>query len=257
MRDDQQRSPDVSVIIPAYRASRDIANALASVFAQTFANFEVIVVDDGSPDRDELAVAIAPYRSRIRYIEQSNQGAGAARNAAIRIAHGRYLAFLDADDRWEPDFLRGQVWYLEANPNVTVVYCDAMRSGETALAGRRYMEAAPSKGVTLISLIAQRCNIILSTVVARREAIVGAGLFDESLRRGQEFELWLRLVLGGARIEYRNARPGRTSGSLDRPLWRSGHRDPARDRRPRSIRARAHHARAWAHCFADPDDDVD
>src|SRR5262245_56433028 len=76
----------VSVIIPAYRASREIPDALASVFAQTFADFEVIVVDDGSPDRDALAAAIEPYRSRIHYLAQPNAGAGAARNAAIRAA---------------------------------------------------------------------------------------------------------------------------------------------------------------------------
>ena len=204
MRTDRQRSPAVSVIIPAYQASRYIAAALASVFAQTYRNFEVIVVDDGSPDREQLVAALAPYRSRVQYIEHtSNLGAGAARNAGIRLARGRYLAFLDADDRWRPDFLRCQVAHLDANPDATLVYCDALLSGETPLAGRRYMQAAPSQGeVTLISLIEQRCNIILSTVVTRRAVIVAAGLFDESLRRGQDFELWLRLALAGAVIGY-------------------------------------------------------
>ena len=195
--------PAVSVIIPAYRCSRDIPDALDSVFAQTFSNFEVIVVNDGSPDHDELVAALAPYQSRIRYVEQPNLGAGAARNTAIRLSRGRYLAFLDADDRWEPDFLRRQVWYLDANPQTRLVYCDAILSGETPLAGQRYMQAAPSEGaVTLVSLIEQRCNIILSTVVARRQAIVSVGLFNDSLRRGQDFELWLRLALAGVRMEY-------------------------------------------------------
>jgi len=203
MRNDRERLPAVSVIIPAFCASRDIPDALASVFAQTFSDFEVVVVDDGSPDREALVEAIAPYRLRIRYIEQSNQGAGAARNAAIRIARGRYLAFLDADDRWTPDFLRQQVGYLDAHVDVALVYGDAMLSGETPLAGRRYMEAAPSDGeVTLIALIEQRCNILLSTVVARRKTILAAGLFDEALRRGQDFELWLRVALAGERIAY-------------------------------------------------------
>ena len=97
--------PAVSVIIPAFRASRDIAEALTSVFAQTFADFEVVLVDDGSPDAAELETAIAPFRSRIHFITQPNQGAGAARNTAIRASTGRFLAFLDADDRWLPDFL--------------------------------------------------------------------------------------------------------------------------------------------------------
>ena len=97
--------PAVSVIIPAYRASRDIADALASVFSQTFTDFEVVVVDDGSPDAAELEVAVAPFRDRIRFIVQPNRGAGAARNTAIRASTGRLLAFLDADDRWTADFL--------------------------------------------------------------------------------------------------------------------------------------------------------
>src|SRR5262245_41583681 len=100
---DREMSPAVSVIIPAYRASRDIADALDSVFAQRFSNFEVVLVDDGSPDGDELVAAIEPYRSRIEFMRQPNQGAGAARNAGIRVACGRYLAFLDSDDRWEPE----------------------------------------------------------------------------------------------------------------------------------------------------------
>jgi glycosyltransferase involved in cell wall biosynthesis len=204
MRTSRATQAAVSVIIPAYRASREIPDALDSVFAQTLANIEVIIVDDGSPDRDELIAAIRPYRSRIRYIAQADAGAGAARNAAIRVARGRYLAFLDADHRWEPDFLRRQVSHLDAHPDAALVYCDALLSGETAIAGRRYMQAAPSDGeVTLLSLIEQRCNIILSTVVARRQAIVAVGLFNEGLRRGQDFELWLRLALAGARIDYR------------------------------------------------------
>jgi glycosyltransferase involved in cell wall biosynthesis len=197
-------TPSVSVVIPAYLASDDITVALDSVFAQKFSDFEVVVINDGSPDTPKLERALAPYASRLRYMAfAENRGAGAARNAAIREAKGAYLAFLDADDRWSPGFLRRQVRHLETRPNCDLVYCDAMLSGESPLAGRRFMETAPSEGdVSLRSLIQQRCNIILSTVVARRDAIVNCGLFDETLRRGQDFELWLRLAHGGARIEY-------------------------------------------------------
>ena len=123
--------PAVSVIIPAFRASRDIADALASVFAQTFTDFEVVLVDDGSPDAAELEAAIAPFRSRIHFIAQPNHGAGAARNTAIRASTGRLLAFLDADDRWLPDFLARQVALLESDRHCALVYCDALLSGDT------------------------------------------------------------------------------------------------------------------------------
>jgi len=197
------RGPAVSVIIPAYRASGDIAVALDSVFAQTFPHFEVIVINDGSPDTAELEVALEPYRSRIRYIVQPNRGAGAARNAGIRASRARHVAFLDADDRWAPDFLTRQLSYLHSRPGCDLVYADALVSGESPLAGRRFMDTAPSDGdVTLLSLVEQRCNIVLSTVVVRRAAIVDAGLFDETLRRGQDFELWLRLAWHGATLGY-------------------------------------------------------
>jgi glycosyltransferase involved in cell wall biosynthesis len=197
------RTPRVSIIIPAYRASREIAAALDSVFAQTVADFEVVVVNDGSPDTTELETALGPYASRIRYIAQENGGAGAARNTGIRETSGSYIAFLDADDRWLPDFLERQVSHLDVHPECDAVYCDALITGESPLAGRRFMDTAPSIGdVTLQSLIAQRCNIILSTVVARRKAIAGVGLFDATIRRGQDFELWLRLAHHGATIHY-------------------------------------------------------
>jgi glycosyltransferase involved in cell wall biosynthesis len=203
MRQTNVERPAVSVIIPAYRASRDIADALGSVFAQTFTDFEVVVVDDGSPDAAELEAAVAPFRSRIQFIVQPNRGAGAARNTGIRASHGRLLAFLDADDRWTPDFLARQVALLESDRRCAVVYCDALLSGETPLAGRRFMETSPSTGeVSLVSLIQQRCNIALSTVVARRRPLVAAGLFDETLRRGQDFELWLRLAWRGESFAY-------------------------------------------------------
>jgi glycosyltransferase involved in cell wall biosynthesis len=196
--------PAVSIVIPAYRASGDIAVALESVFAQTFDSFEVLVVNDGSPDSGELEAALAPYRERIRYFAQPNRGAGAARNTAIRAARGRYVAFLDADDCWVPEFLVLQTGYLEAHSACGLVYADAYLSGESpSLSGRRFMETSPSAGdVTLISLIEQRCNVLLSTVVVRRELLLEAGLFDESLRRGHDFDLWLRLALRGVQIRY-------------------------------------------------------
>jgi glycosyltransferase involved in cell wall biosynthesis len=219
----------VSVIVPAFGAGAGVADALASVFAQTFADFDVIVVDDGSPDTAELEAAVAPFRSRIQFVVQANRGAAAARNAAIRASSGRLLAFLDADDRWMPDFLARQVALLESDRRCALVYCDALISGDTMLAGRRFMETAPSDGeVTLVSLIQQRCNIVLSTVVARRRPLVDAGLFDETLRRGQDFELWLRLSWRGAAMAYhrevlaeRRVRAQGLSGDAVRTLERA------------------------------------
>ncbi len=199
----QTSSPRVSVVVPAYRASAFIDGTLESVFRQTFSDFEVVVVNDGSPDTPALERVLAPYAPRIRYIVQQNRGAGGARNSGIRAAGGDYIALLDADDRWADEFLQRQVWYLDAHRECDLVYCDATISGESHLAGRRFMDRAPSEGdATLLALIEQRCNIMLSTVVARRSALIDAGLFDEGIRRGQDFDLWLRLAHRGAAIHY-------------------------------------------------------
>jgi glycosyltransferase involved in cell wall biosynthesis len=196
-----ETQPRISIVIPAFNSARDIAVALDSVFAQSLHDIEVIVVNDGSDDTEMLEVALEPYVSRLHYLMQTNQGAGAARNAALRVARGEYIAFLDADDRWLPGFLSEQVGYLDAHAACGLVYCDAQITGESPLAGQAFSVQAPSDGpVTLLSLIQQTCNIPLSTVVMRRKDIVSAGLFDVSLRRGQDFELWLRLAARGVQM---------------------------------------------------------
>jgi GT2 family glycosyltransferase len=163
----------------------------------------VIVVNDGSPDTAALEAALIPYRHRIHYIAQENRGAGAARNAGIAVARGRYVAFLDADDRWMPPFLAHQVAFLEAYGDIDLVYTDAVVSGASVPAGRLFSTTAPScPDVTLENLIAQRCNVILSTVMMRRAPLLAAGGFDETLRRGQDFDLWLRLAHSGVRLAY-------------------------------------------------------
>jgi glycosyltransferase involved in cell wall biosynthesis len=193
----------VSVIIPAFRAAGYIAHTLSSVFTQSYTDVEVILINDGSPDTPQLVEAIAPWRERVVYLEQENAGAGAARNAGLAAARGAWVAFLDADDRWLPGFLEAQVRFLEAHPEYDVVYADARITGDTPLAGKRFMDTTPSEGaVSFRSLLTLECTVLTSTVVARRSAIVDAGGFDASLRRGQDCDLWLRLAHRGVRIAY-------------------------------------------------------
>lgn len=197
-------SPKVSVVIPAYGIADFIEESLASVFAQTFTDFEVIVVNDGSPDTEKFEQEIEPFRDKIVYLKQENRGAAAARNAAIRAASGEFLAFLDGDDLWLPDFLASQIEFIERG-NFDLVYADAEFFGQDVPAGKTYMQFSKSNGkVTTESLISWECNVITSGTVARRKAIVEGGLFDESpnFRRGQDFEMWFRLAKGGGKIGY-------------------------------------------------------
>lgn len=194
--------PLVSVIIPAYQIAPYIAETLDSVFAQTTKDFEVIVVNDGSPDTDELERALAPYHDRIRYVRQENRGAGAARNRGVQDAHGEFVAFLDGDDLWLSDYLEKQLKFAREG-GYDLVYADALLFGESPVAGKTYMQTAPSEGaVTFVSLLRNDCNVITSGVVARRNALIEAGLFDESLRNAQDFEMWTRMAKRGARLAY-------------------------------------------------------
>ena len=209
--------PAVSVIMPAYRSAAYIAEALDSVFAQTFRDFEIVVVNDGSPDTEELERVLASYRGRIVYLKQENRGVSAARNAAIRAARAPLVAMLDPDDLWEPEYLEVQVGMMRADPTLDLLYPNALIFGDAAHAGRTYMEVNPSEGdVTFEGLLTQQCTIV-NYVIARREAVVAAGWFDESLRRSEDFDLWLRILCRGGRIAYHRrvlARYRRHAGSL-------------------------------------------
>src|SRR5688500_5656559 len=195
-------APSVSVVIPAYNVAPYIAETLESVFSQTFKDFEVVIVNDGSPDTDELERALAPYRERICYIRQENRGASGARNSAVREARGEFVAVLHGGDLWMPNYLEKQVGFWRAG-GYDLSYADALLFGDSPLAGKTFMDTSPSHGpVTFKSLIRYECNIITSGVVARRAKIVEAGLFHESLRNAQDFEMWTRLLRFGGRIGY-------------------------------------------------------
>jgi len=199
-------APAVSVIIPAYNVAAFIGETLDSVFAQTFTDYEVIVINDGSPDTVEFERAIEPYRERMRYLHQENGGASSARNAGLRIAAGKFIAFLDADDKWSPDYLGAQLQFIREQ-GCDLVCADAMITGDSPDAGQTYMEtlmdSAPATGeVTFLQLVSAEKSLITSGVVARRDQILDVGLFDLTLRNAQDFDLWLRLARHGARLAY-------------------------------------------------------
>jgi len=189
--------PAVSIVIPAYNAADCIANALTSVFAQTWTDYEVIVVDDGSNDAAALAIAVEPWCDRIRVHRQANAGAGAARNRALSLARGRYVAFLDADDEWLPDFLERQMRILEGE-HCEFVWSDGWIRGITALNGRLYFDTTGSRESPCFrTLVQQTCTVLTSSVVARRRAVDAVRGFDARIRRGQDWDMWLRMAHQG------------------------------------------------------------
>jgi len=190
---------DVSVIIAAYQAADTIERALASIATQTLKPREVVVVDDGSTD-DTLEAAVA-FRSHMNGIalhifrSDENQGAGAARNRAIRESTQPYLAFLDADDEWLPEKLTRSMAVLKESGAVLVAHDYITGQGEEGRASvlhhhceRRFREGDPFVGLYRKGYIAS-CS-----VVCERAAVINAGGFDPGLRNAQDFDLWLAML---------------------------------------------------------------
>jgi glycosyltransferase involved in cell wall biosynthesis len=197
------KMPVVSVIIPAYNVADYIGVALASVFGQSYTDFEVIVINDGSTDGERLELAMRPYLPRIIYLQQQNRGPSAARNLGIRHARGEYLAFLDSDDSWLPEYLTEQIEFLRSESSLDMVYSDALFLGNTAAAGKTFMELCPSHGpVTFESLLLEETQVITSGTIVSRQRVVEAGLFDENILCAEDHDLWLRIAYLGGKIDY-------------------------------------------------------
>jgi glycosyltransferase involved in cell wall biosynthesis len=190
-------SPTVSVIVPAYNIAPFIAETIDSVLAQTFQDFEIVVVNDASDDTPALIEALRPYRDRITYLEQPRGGAAKARNTAIAASGGEWLAFLDGDDLWVPEFLQVQLDRLRAAPDAVLIWADSQPFGGAPNAPTLMQSEPPSGECDATALLVGRCVVFTSTTVASRQVVVEVGSFDESLFRGEDFDLWLRVARRG------------------------------------------------------------
>jgi GT2 family glycosyltransferase len=159
-------------------------------------------VNDGSDDHETLERLLESHPLPIIYLSQENRGVSAARNAAIKIGRGEFYAQLDSDDQWTPDYLEVQLGILNDNPDIALVYPNATIIGDAYQDEIKFMEISPSNGeVSFETLVQQKCTVMTS-VTARMSVIRDAGMFDESLRSCEDFDLWLRIVKSGGRIVY-------------------------------------------------------
>jgi len=182
--------PKVSVIIPTYNSAQFITETLESVFAQTYKDYEVIVVDDGSTDNTKEV--LKPYMSKIRYIYKENGGPASARNVGIKNAQGEYIAFLDSDDLWLPEKLEKQVEYFKSDPDVALVFSDCISFGDEELIRKRKRKY---KGDVFLHLL--RENFIPTlTVIAKKKCFDEVGYFDtdKSLISSEDYDMWLRIA---------------------------------------------------------------
>ncbi|MDO8607364.1 MAG: glycosyltransferase family A protein [Phaeospirillum sp.] len=195
---------DVSVIMPACNAGRTVGRALASIAAQTVTPKEVIVVDDGSDDDTvERVAAMAGCMNGVslRLFRQANMGAGAARNRAISVATGHWLAFLDSDDQWLPAKLERSLAVSEAGDLIMSSHnlFNVGPAGEALNDSRARWLRNPDDPYRTLFL---RGFISSSTVLVRRDAVLAVGGFDPHLRSAQDYELWLAvLARAGRRFE--------------------------------------------------------
>jgi glycosyltransferase involved in cell wall biosynthesis len=189
----------ISVIIPTYNCSAYLPEAIDSVLRQTYQDFEIIIVNDGSTDNtDEI---IKPYLERypgqVRYFSQLNEGAAVTRNVAIRHSTGEYIALLDADDVWVPDKLEQEVVLLDQYPDVGLVHANITFISENG--DRLY---TPERNMKFLSrnifdnLYLRNADISCPTTLIRKECFNRIGLFDEKLSRlgCEDRDLWLRIA---------------------------------------------------------------
>jgi glycosyltransferase involved in cell wall biosynthesis len=183
------KKPQVSVVIPTYNRAWCLGEAVDSVLAQRFRDFELIVVDDGSTDA--TAAVLAGYGGTIRILQQENRGVSAARNAGIAAARGELIAFLDSDDIWLPVKLWRQVEFFNRYPEALICQTEEVwvRNGRRVNPGRRHRK--PEGMIFEPSL--ELCLVSPSAVMVRRELFDRVGRFDESLPACEDYDLWLRV----------------------------------------------------------------
>jgi glycosyltransferase involved in cell wall biosynthesis len=186
----------VSVVIPAYNASRFIAETLQSVLAQTLLPDEILVVDDGSSD-DTAAIAEA-FGAPVRVFRRTNQRQAAARNFGVEQATGDWIAFLDADDLWAPNKLAMQFDELARHPEADICYTGRvllLQRGDTATLGG-VISVPPAAEIRRALFV--DATFLPSSVVIRRSTILGVNGFDPRIQYGNEdYDLWLRLLHAG------------------------------------------------------------
>jgi glycosyltransferase involved in cell wall biosynthesis len=190
-------TPTVSIILPAYNRLHYLREAVASVLAQTHCDWELIVADDGS-DECTLAYLAGLADPRVRLIRLEHTGnPSAVRNAALRMARGPYVAFLDSDDLWVPRKLQVQLTALRARPDRRWSYSALVRidSAGEVMAGDTRRRWIPYEGRILEQLLTLEAGVATPTVLAERALLEQAGLFDEQQLYFEEYDLWLRLNL--------------------------------------------------------------
>lgn len=194
---DMTSAPAVSVIVPAWGVAHLVGETLASLQGQAFGDWETIVVDDGDPTIGPIVAPLAEADPRIRFVASPHGGVSRARNRAIAVARAPLIALLDGDDLHMPGYLETMVTAISGDPTLGLVTCDAIFTGDTLRAGRRFSDYLPQGGAyTLDAVIARRANVFIASII-RREVLDTVGGFDEELPAAEDLDLWIRIAEHG------------------------------------------------------------
>lgn len=206
----------VSVIIPTFNCASFIGEAVESVLGQSYKDFEIIVVDDGSTDK--TADVLMRYDGNIRYLFQENAGVSAARNRGLRVASGEFVAYLDADDVWYEDKLEQQIALLDRHPEWGLVHSDVTvinERNEVLHARFNFETQRPIPDGHCTEDLLRRCHVQTPTVIERHKCIDVVGGFDEQLPVTQDYMHWILVSMKGWALGYINE-------PLAKYRWRAG-----------------------------------
>jgi glycosyltransferase involved in cell wall biosynthesis len=201
IRKSNNMPPLVSVIIPAFNSAQYMADAVESVFAQTYSEVECIVVDDGSTDRtNEILKELLKVHPGLKTARKTNGGPSSARNMGLRESTGDFISFLDADDVLLPDKIERQVAFLDAHPDVGLVYGDSLIASETLRPVQMYTTEMP-RDLEPIDALCYRNWFGVMDPLVRRAVTDRIGKFDEELAGAEDWDYWIRSARV-ARISY-------------------------------------------------------
>ncbi|MBD3426659.1 MAG: glycosyltransferase [Candidatus Omnitrophica bacterium] len=208
-----------SVIIPTFNRHDLLKKAVDSVLDQTFGDLELVIVDDGSSDGTEHLIRGYTDR-RIIYLRQDNEGVSRARNRGLELAAGRYIAFLDSDDRWVSEKLNRAVDYINRFPEIKIFHTEEIWYRKGKLLNQKKKHKKPTGSVYLKAL--PLCCISISTAVIEREVFRRVGNFDENLEACEDYDFWLRATsIYPVKLipEYLTVKDGGRPDQLSSSVW--------------------------------------
>lgn len=226
--------PQFSVIIPTFNRAAYVGLAIGSVLQQTFRDFEIIVIDDGSDDN--TADVVAALQGPIKYFHQTNQGVSSARNRGIREATGDWISFLDSDDEWEPHYLARQAELASKYPSIVSSSLNSVEYGRDGTTINKFSEnglfgpARMHREIVFdapLDMVIRHDITILDSCVFRRENLMRTRLFDESLTIAEDFDVVMQMAQQGpfafsAEVGTRIFRREESMPSLSSQLYRKG-----------------------------------